>query len=163
MTEIDTTKNKVQTTPQTRRSVLAKFVANFSGGVSPNTMQDSGRTALAQVSAGMDSTVVHKALENGGHSKSRLQGSFLEMVPFEGGPENILQQLPDKVIHITEGEYTDLLEEAPKPAVIGSDPSIVVREKPAKVIYLNVFSTNEEPDKDIEHWFNSEKKLDRAA
>jgi hypothetical protein len=163
MTEIDKTQNKVQSAPQTRRSVLAKFIANFSGGVSPNTMQDSGKTALAQVSAGMDSTVVHEALEVGGHSTSRRRGGFLEMVPFEGRVGNMLQQSPGKVIHITEGEYSALLEEAPKPAVITNDPGSRVTEKPAKVIYLNVFSVDEEPGDDIKHWFNASDKLKTAA
>lgn len=162
MTEIDKVKNNPQTTPQTRRSVLAKFIANFSGGVSPKTVQDSGRTALAQVSAGMDSRVVHPALENGGHSKSRLQGSFLQMVPVDGKIENTLQQLHRQIIHIAEGE-SNMLNDAIRPATISNDPSVGVTEKPSRVFYINVVSEDVEPGEDIKHWFDSEKKLKSAA
>lgn len=163
MTELDKTKNNVPISTQTRREVLAKFMTYFSGGVTPNTMLDSGKTALAQVSANMDSRVVHTALKNGGHSTTRLEGSFLQMVPLESDISNVLQKLPDKVIHIAAAEQDPLIEEASKPSIIVSDLSDTAVGRPARIYHINVVSTEIEPSEDIKPWFYPDKKLKSAA
>lgn len=162
MTEIDRKNNVPQQPVATRRAVLAKFVANFSGRVSPNTVIDSGNAAMAQVSAGMDPKNIHTALEIG-HKATRLTGSFFEMVPLEGEVENvIIQRTPKIVIHIAERKG-QLLKDASKPSVIDSEPEDSVLGTASRVFDVSVISTEEVPGPDIEHWFNSSRKLKRAA
>lgn len=162
MTEIDKPQSISPVATQTRRSILAKFIANFSGGVTPNTMRDSGKTSLALVSAGLDSRQTHTALKDGGHSTNSMQNSFLEMVPIDR-IGNVLQQSNEEVVHVSEGAYSDPLETAPRPAVISTEPSSALTEKPSKVIYINVYSVNEQPGKAIAHLFNPDRKLKSAA
>lgn len=159
MTEIDA-KKVIRETPKTRRDVLAKFVATFSGGLSLKTVLDSGPAAQAQVSAQIDSRKIAYGLRSGGNSTRLLEGSFEEFIPIGGQAENIVQELPGKVIHISEmnlGSDTDLLKAAPKSALVIVDPATIA-EKPARTFVINVFSTSEEPEPDIKHWFKSEEE-----
>jgi hypothetical protein len=162
MNEIDKKNNVPKQTVHARGAVLAKFVANFSGRVSLNDVADSGKAAMAQVSAGMDSKSIHTALAIG-HSATRLTGSFFEMIPLDGQVENvIIQRTPETVIHIAERK-SGLLEDASRPSVLDSEPEDSVLGTPSRVFDVNVISTKEMPGPDIEHWFNPEKKLRQAA
>lgn len=164
MTEIDKKENIQQSTISgTRRSVLARFVATFSGGLSPNTVNDSGIAALAVASARMDTRKIHHGLKKGGNSTTILQGSFLDFVPVDGKVENALQKLPGSVIHVTEPENIEPLEEAPKPAVIDGNTPALLGERPSRVFHINVFSASEEPDANIRHWFIQNTELKPAA
>lgn len=162
MTEIDQKKIRQSTISGTRRSVLARFVATFSGGLSPNTVKDSGIAALAVAGAKIDTRKLHHGLKEGGNSTVILKGSFLDFVPVDGKIENDLQELPGSIMHITEPEDVGLLDEAPRPAVINNTPALL-GERPSRVFHINVFSASEEPDAKIRHWFAQNTELKPAA
>lgn len=167
--EIDRVKS---TSPQqtTRRDFVKKwaegmiavrFEATFLGEMTPNNKEDATQAALSVgVVPEIDPTATQEAVITGGHTLTVLRGSFIDFIPANSPPKNMVQRLNRSNLHIADARNKRPLNEASKTVTIANQEG---SETSDRTIVLTVFSEDKIPEDSIKSWFNQRQEIKRAA